>query len=185
MFIKTCHVCTRLLIFDVSIHYSRVSFYCSRDFSRDRAMRNEKDLLTIANKYNYLIIEVTDASTLGMLFVWCGRRRYSPTELNLNPNANLNPNPDPGFIPTPFDLLGVAEGDVAQMLQDALHFDTKELQGTGSFGLGLILSHGYLIAHGGELWMKSQGVGKGRTVAFGLPLTKQSSQDMKGKHNTT
>ena len=71
---------------------------------------------------------------------------------------------------------------MAQMLRDALHFDTKELQGTGSFGLGLILSHGYLIAHGGELWMKSQGVGKGRTVAFGLPLTKQSNalQENKG-----
>ena len=33
--------------------------------------------------------------------------------------------------------------------------------GNGSYGLGLILSHGYLLAHGGELWMTSEGEGKG------------------------
>ena len=33
--------------------------------------------------------------------------------------------------------------------------------GNGSYGLGLILSHGNLLAHGGELWMTSQGEGKG------------------------
>ena len=45
-----------------------------RDPSRDRAARHEKELLAMANKFNYLIIEVTDASNLGMYFflVSCG-----------------------------------------------------------------------------------------------------------------
>ena len=39
-----------------------------RDPSLDRAARHEKELLAMANKFNYLIIEVTDASNLGMYF---------------------------------------------------------------------------------------------------------------------
>jgi signal transduction histidine kinase len=45
------------------------------------------------------------------------------------------------------------------MLRDALHFSPNELHGEGSFGLGLILSHGFLLAHGGELWMTTEGEG--------------------------
>jgi hypothetical protein len=50
---------------------------------------HERELDAVATRYSYLVIEVTDASSLG-----------------------------------------VGEGDVAQMLQEALHFSTNELQGT-------------------------------------------------------
>ena len=48
-----------------------------------------------------------------------------------------------------------------------LHYCTV---GNGSYGLGLILSHGYLLAHGGELWMTSEGAGKGDTVVKSIKI---------------
>ena len=43
---------------------------------------------------------------------------------------------------------------------------------SGSAGLGLAISRAIVVQHQGRIWAESEGVGRGTTVTFSLPLAK-------------
>ena len=51
-------------------------------------------------------------------------------------------------------------------------FISKSYQGTG---LGLFISKSIIQAHGGKIWAKNNPDGKGATVTFSLPISKQQN----------
>jgi hypothetical protein len=52
-----------------------------------------------------------------------------------------------------------------------VQFNPNQLQGGGGSGLGMVLSRGIVEAHGGSIWLTSEGLGKGCTFAFALPIS--------------
>ncbi len=51
---------------------------------------------------------------------------------------------------------------------------SRSRQAGGGSGIGLTIAHALVEAHGGRIWVESQGEGKGSTFNFTLPVAKQS-----------
>ena len=82
---------------------------------------------------------------------------------------------------------GIAKENLDRIFKEIVRFNPNELHGGchGGSGLGMVLSKGIVEAHGGKLWLTSEGHGRGCTFGFGLPLSKVPSQvDFKNKTDT-
>ena len=82
---------------------------------------------------------------------------------------------------------GIAKENLERIFKEIVRFDPNELHGGchGGSGLGMVLSKGIVEAHGGKLWLTSEGHGRGCTFGFGLPLSKAPSQvNFKSKTDT-
>jgi signal transduction histidine kinase len=72
---------------------------------------------------------------------------------------------------------GIAKENLDRIFKEIVQFNPNELHGGGhgGSGLGMVLSKGIVEAHGGKLWLTSEGLGKGCTFGFGLPLSKNEA----------
>ncbi|MES2215715.1 MAG: ATP-binding protein [Patescibacteria group bacterium] len=68
--------------------------------------------------------------------------------------------------------IGVSKEDMARLFSKFFRSSSALRTHTEGLGIGLYLSHDILRRHGGDLWAESQGVGKGTTFFFKLPLAK-------------
>ena len=63
-----------------------------------------------------------------------------------------------------------------RVFNEMVQFDPNNLEGGQGSGLGMMLSKAIIEAHGGKIWLTSEGIGKGSTFAFALPI----ANDLKG-----
>jgi Histidine kinase-, DNA gyrase B-, and HSP90-like ATPase len=83
---------------------------------------------------------------------------------------------------------GIARENVDRIFKEIVQFNPNELHGGGhgGSGLGMVLSKGIVEAHGGKMWLTSEGLGKGSTFGFGLPLSKtQTHPEHRGRQDTS
>lgn len=83
---------------------------------------------------------------------------------------------------------GIAKEDLDRIFKEIVQLNPDELHGGGhgGMGLGMVLSNGIVEAHRGKMWLTSEGLGKGCTFAFGLPLSRvQTHPDHKGRDDNT
>jgi Histidine kinase-, DNA gyrase B-, and HSP90-like ATPase len=79
---------------------------------------------------------------------------------------------------------GIAKENMDRIFKEIVQFNPDELhgEGHGGTGLGMVLSNGIVEAHGGKMWLTSEGLGKGCTFGFGLPLSRvQTHPDHRGR----
>jgi Histidine kinase-, DNA gyrase B-, and HSP90-like ATPase len=82
---------------------------------------------------------------------------------------------------------GIAKENLDRIFKEIVQFNPNELHGGGhgGSGLGMVLSKGIVEAHGGKLWLTSEGLGKGCTFGFGLPISRvQTVPDHRSKADT-
>jgi len=65
---------------------------------------------------------------------------------------------------------GMSEKQVSQLFGEGVQFNVNELQSGQGSGLGLYIAKGIAEQHGGSLTVSSEGLGKGTTFTFLLPL---------------
>jgi CheY-like chemotaxis protein len=65
---------------------------------------------------------------------------------------------------------GLSQVQAAAMFRDGIQFNVNELQAGQGSGLGLHISKGIAKQHGGDLEVFSEGLGRGTTFTFTLPL---------------
>ena len=83
---------------------------------------------------------------------------------------------------------GIARENLDRIFKEIVQFNPNELHGGGhgGSGLGMVLSKGIVEAHGGKMWLTSEGLGKGSTFGFGLPLSKSSTHpEHRGRQDTS
>jgi signal transduction histidine kinase len=66
--------------------------------------------------------------------------------------------------------LGIDEGDIPELFKPFSQIVSDVSRKQRGTGLGLALSKGIIEAHGGKIWVKSEGLGKGSTFIFSLPV---------------
>ena len=66
--------------------------------------------------------------------------------------------------------VGLSENQLQSLFQDGTQFDVNELQAGQGSGLGLFISKGMAIQHGGDVKASSEGLGSGSTFTLQLPL---------------
>lgn len=74
--------------------------------------------------------------------------------------------------------IGIAKDDLGKMFErfsQVENIHTRKLNGTG---LGLALSKSLVELHGGKIWVESQGINKGATFSFSLPVKQEAQQEM-------
>jgi len=62
---------------------------------------------------------------------------------------------------------------IAEEYIDKLFKPFPDIPGRDNYpgtGLGLSVCHGFIELHGGKIWAKSEGAGKGTTISFSLPI---------------
>ena len=65
---------------------------------------------------------------------------------------------------------GLSPDQLAQICTEGMQFNANQLQAGQGSGLGLFISKGLAEQHGGGLTVTSEGLGKGATFIFDLPL---------------
>lgn len=65
---------------------------------------------------------------------------------------------------------GLSLDQVSALFKDGVQFNVNELQSGQGSGLGLYISKGIVKQHGGDLQVRSEGLGRGSTFTFTLPL---------------
>jgi len=65
---------------------------------------------------------------------------------------------------------GLSNDQLAHIGTEGMQFNANQLQAGGGSGLGLFISKGLAEQHGGGLTVTSEGLGKGATFIFDLPL---------------
>ncbi len=66
---------------------------------------------------------------------------------------------------------GIAKTDIPKLFSKFEQLGKGKSGDVKGSGLGLVISKGIVEAHGGQIWAESQGLGKGSTFTFSLPLT--------------
>ena len=66
--------------------------------------------------------------------------------------------------------VGMTESQIASLCQDGAQFNANELQAGQGSGLGLFISKGMVMQHGGALFAASKGLGCGSTFVVTLPF---------------
>ena len=100
--------------------------------------------------------------------------RLSSVDLNMSLDRSSRRGSGAGFV-----VLEIAHGgdgfdkqDAKRINAETFIFNPSEIHGGGDTGsgLGLSLAKTIVEAHGGRLWVKSAGVGRGSVFAMGIPL---------------
>jgi len=66
--------------------------------------------------------------------------------------------------------IGLAEKDRERIFEEFYQTDGSLSRRTGGTGLGLALSRRFVREHGGRIWVESDGLGKGSTFYYTLPI---------------
>ncbi|KAJ1384440.1 CheY-like superfamily, partial [Ochromonadaceae sp. CCMP2298] len=65
---------------------------------------------------------------------------------------------------------GLSEQQVKDIGKEGLQFNVSALQGGGGSGLGLFITKGLVLQHGGQMTVTSRGLGKGVSTTLEFPL---------------
>ncbi|MBU6359736.1 MAG: HAMP domain-containing protein [Chloroflexi bacterium] len=114
--------------------------------------------------------------------VFADADRVEQILINLTANA-LQYSPPNGSITIfahPEDLMmhvgvvdtgtGIAPEHLPHIFERFYRVDKSRARNSGGAGIGLTIARHLVYAHGGEIWAKSAGLGKGTTVRFTLPI---------------
>jgi PAS domain S-box-containing protein len=66
--------------------------------------------------------------------------------------------------------IGIAKENFEKLFERFFQVDTSSTRSAGGVGLGLSIAKGIIEAHGGRIWVESEGLGKGSRFCFTLPL---------------
>ncbi|MBI2939998.1 MAG: response regulator [Chloroflexi bacterium] len=66
--------------------------------------------------------------------------------------------------------VGIPANDLGKLFEAFRQLETSTTRGRGGTGLGLAISKRFVELHGGRIWASSEGVGKGSTFGFALPI---------------
>ena len=114
-------------------------------------------------------------------------RRKARPEKSKQPARQKKKNPSYVIIEVTDTGSGIAKENLDRVFKEIVQFNPNELHGGGhgGSGLGMVLSKGIVEAHGGKLWLTSEGLGKGCTFGFGLPISRvQTLPDHRSKADT-
>jgi signal transduction histidine kinase len=143
------------------------------------------DLRSILTSIAEALTATTDRHTIrvdapnGVIGHWDGRRLEEVVQ-NLLTNA-VKYSPNGGLITVSLDAddeaasvrvtdsgIGLAPDDISRVFERFYRGqETRRLDGTG---LGLYICQSIITAHGGRMWVESEGPGKGATFGFRLPI---------------
>lgn len=65
---------------------------------------------------------------------------------------------------------GLTPEQIARLFQPFSQVHDQSVESKGGTGLGLHISRGIIEQHGGKIWCESEGLGKGTTFAFSVPI---------------
>jgi predicted ATPase/signal transduction histidine kinase len=144
----------------------------------------ESSLVMVKEKAakHFLTIDVVIEQALDGLFVLGDAIRLKQILYNLLTNA-VKFTPDGGSIHVEAsqsgqDLvisvadtgIGIAKSDLQRIFQSFEQLDNSQGRQHEGTGLGLALTRRMVELHGGRIWVHSEGVGKGSTFSFSIPL---------------
>ncbi|OGC19075.1 hypothetical protein A3J90_04365 [candidate division WOR-1 bacterium RIFOXYC2_FULL_37_10] len=66
--------------------------------------------------------------------------------------------------------IGISPGDIDHIFEKFYRTSSKESARRKGTGLGMALSRSIIEKHGGRMWAESEGIGKGATLMFTLPV---------------
>jgi len=66
--------------------------------------------------------------------------------------------------------IGIARENQEKVFQKFYQVDSSFTRAAGGVGLGLAIAREIVEAHGGKIWVESEGLGKGSKFCFTLPL---------------
>jgi signal transduction histidine kinase len=72
--------------------------------------------------------------------------------------------------------IGLTQENKDRIFERFYRVDTGSARRTEGTGLGLAICRGIVEAHGGQIWVESEGRNKGSTFYFTLPLADISNQ---------
>jgi signal transduction histidine kinase len=107
--------------------------------------------------------------------------KYSPN----NPHIVVEVNPpsvDPAtsqemvLVSVQDNGIGLVPDDQSRIFERFFRVDTGAARRTEGTGLGLAICRGIVEAHGGRIWVESQGLGMGSTFYFTLPVSDMSKE---------
>jgi signal transduction histidine kinase/ActR/RegA family two-component response regulator len=141
------------------------------------------------------IIDMTYPAVEGMPFVLADPQRiiqvlrnliqngikYSPINPHIAVEVN-SPAPDPEtgqemvLVSVQDNGIGLAPDDQSRIFERFFRVDNGAARRTEGTGLGLAICRGIVEAHGGRIWVQSQGLGMGSTFYFTLPVSDMSKE---------
>ncbi|MBD3207665.1 hypothetical protein GF319_15150 [Candidatus Bathyarchaeota archaeon] len=100
--------------------------------------------------------------------------KYSPRETEIK--LKVKENSDKVIIKVIDEGIGLCDEDLDKLFKPFPHIE-KPAEYTNGIGLGLTISRDFVELHGGEMWAESQGVGRGSTFIFTLPVPYHTEND--------
>ncbi len=70
---------------------------------------------------------------------------------------------------------GISQEDLPYVFERFYRTDKSRVRATGGAGLGLTIAKSLVQAHGGRIWAESE-VGKGTTIYFAIPISKEQGE---------
>lgn len=97
-----------------------------------------------------------------------GERARVPAEAGIDPADGTEP--DAVLIHVVDQGIGIQPGEEERIFQRFYRTDTRLSRSTTGVGLGLYITRSIVEAHGGRLWARSEGPGRGSTFTMLLPV---------------
>jgi len=69
--------------------------------------------------------------------------------------------------------IGISAEHLPQVFTRFYRVDKSRARASGGSGIGLTIAKSIVEAHGGRIWVESEGDGKGSTFSFTLPIAQQ------------